>query len=705
MKKDGITGKDTANKRIIPLIGAILVFVLCFAELYLGENVGVSDNGDFRRVLLVNNLEYKDDTDYYYLFKQDYTMKVEGKAFPQKLASLWDTYNEDDIYWSPQFTIIKASKTINYFVNIITGRSETDYNIMWLALIYILMLSVAAWGIFTFFSDSTVKIRIAVFLIFIIMFCDIGYILYFNSFYGEPLQYVALMMLISVGLLIHRRPSVPKVICFFVALYFFAGSKLANIPYSVIVCILSLTFIVLRRDWLFKIGVIVSLIVTVVCVINLSARIPDWMNKDTTYQSVFYGAIKESDTPEKDLKFFGVDEKYAALMNTNAYMDKDEYAYDILSDEFDRDFYQRVSKLKIVFFYMLHPVRLVKNISYAIENSAYIRPPNSGNSKTVLMQLTGKYSLWSHLRVIFKFLYTPIVIFTAFILITAYTVVIDVFYLKRRKKEPRSMIYMMSSFNVLVIGLWINMVLPIIGNGHADIAKHMFLFVNCIDILFAVAIMTIIRMKKYNIVLSVAGIAALAVACNYQPPKRTMTFGTYMGEPVKWEIYESLNDGSEILVTKDCIETGTFDTDNNLWEFSDLRAWLNNEFLAEFTDEERARIKTTSNAVIVPTEYKSLAVAGDHTNYWNFTKKSSADLSKTAYHYYVDDYVYIPTLEMLNYIGGKNNYWVLCPYGNNTNMERFVDEYGFVLHTVVTNDKGIRAVIRYNAATDIANTD
>ena len=44
------------SKRAFPLIGAIIVFVLVFSVLYLGDNVGLSDNGDFRRVLLVNNL-------------------------------------------------------------------------------------------------------------------------------------------------------------------------------------------------------------------------------------------------------------------------------------------------------------------------------------------------------------------------------------------------------------------------------------------------------------------------------------------------------------------------------------------------------------------------------------------------------------------------------------------------------------------------
>ena len=86
-----------------------------------------------------------------------------------------------------------------------------------------------------FFADEPRKMQIAVFLIFVFIFCDAGYLLYFNSLYGEPLQYVSLMILIALGLLIYKRPTIPKIACFFVALYFFAGSKLANVPYSVIV--------------------------------------------------------------------------------------------------------------------------------------------------------------------------------------------------------------------------------------------------------------------------------------------------------------------------------------------------------------------------------------------------------------------------------------------------------------------------------------
>ena len=688
------TSKPVVKNRIFPLLGAIIVFALCFVILYAGEDVGLSDNGDFRRVLMVNNLEYRNDADSAYLFKEDYRMITEGDTFSEKIASLWDTSNEKEIYSSPQFLLIKVSKTLNYISNIISGRSENAYSIIWLAFLYILMLSVAAWGIFTFFADYSTKIRIAVFAVFILMFCDAGYILYFNSFYGEPLQYTALMLLIAVGLLIYRRPSIPKVICFFIALYFFAGSKLANVPYSVMVCVLALTMLFLRKDKLFKIGVIAAFLVAVCSIAGLYSTVPDWMQKDTTYQSVFFGIAKESGRVEKDLKFLGVDEKYAPLANTTAYMDEDEYPMDITTKEFEHDFYDRVSRVKIAVFYVFHPVRLFKNLNAAISNSAYIRPPGAGNSLTVPMEMTNRWSLWSRLRTAVKFPFVPIVVLISFILITAYTVMVDIFYYRRRKDEPKQNIYMMASFNVLVLGLWINLVIPIIGNGEADIAQHMFLFTNCIDILIAVLIIADVNAKKRNLIIALTAAAALIAVCNFTAPKPSVKFGTYEGRPIEWEVYESLNDGTQILVTKKPVAYMPFDGSDNSWTESDLRIWLNTEFFDSFSDEERSRIYATTNAVILPYERKDEAVAGDHTHYWNFTRKYADDLSKTAYHYYVEDYVYIPTVDMLKNISGHKQYWVLCPYASNTTMGRFVNGDGFVLHSSVNNTKGVRAVIR-----------
>ena len=662
--------------------------------LYLGDNVGLSDNGDFRRVLLGNNLKYADDTDHYYLFKEDYKMTVSGSTFSEKVKSVCETNKENEIYSSPHFMVIKLSKVLNLVSNTVFHRDETSYDIFYLAAIYIFLLALAAWGIFTFFADFKRSQRIAVLILFFVMFCDSGYLLYFNSFYGEPLQYVSLMMLISAGLMIYKRPSVPKVVYFYAVLYMFAGSKLVNIPFSIIVSLLAAVIMILRKDRLFKAAVVISAVVSVGFMINLYVSIPDWMQNDTTYQSVFFGVIKESETPEKDLEELGTSPDYAVLMNTHAYMDGSDYPLDINSESFKEKFYDKVSKTDILFFYIRHPGRLFKELNTAIENSAYIRPPGLGNSKTEIMGTTERWSAWSNIRIAMKFLYSPLVIYIIFAALSVYIILVDIFLIRRRKLEIPNRLYMLCGANVLILGLWINMVLPIIGNGEADLAKHMCLFTTCNDILFAVLLIGMFNMSRGRIIACSAAVAAAVMVFYVSPPKQVVSFGTYNGNPIKWEVLSQENDNSVILITKKCINEMSFDDSSNNWEKSDLRVWLNGEFLKEFTDAEKNKIEPVVNEVLLSYDDRNLAVSGDHAHYWNFTKKTVNDLSETAYRCYVEDKVFIPTPGMLGETDSNGSYWVLCPYGSNSYMERYMKSNGFILHTNVKNKKGVRAVLK-----------
>ena len=71
-------------------------------------------------------------------------------------------------------------------------------------------------------------------------------------------------------------------------------------------------------------------------------------------------------------------------------------------------------------------------------------------------------------------------------------VFMNVFYIHNHKIESPKRKYMICALDILILGLWINLVLPVLTNGEADLAKHMFLFINCIDILFFVCIMGIV---------------------------------------------------------------------------------------------------------------------------------------------------------------------------------------------------------------------
>lgn len=75
-----------------------------------------------------------------------------------------------------------------------------------------------------------------------------------------------------------------------------------------------------------------------------------------------------------------------------------------------------------------------------------------------------------------------------------------------------------------------------------------------------------------------------------------ITFGTYNNEPIEWMVLDKEGD-NYLLLTKYAVETMTYyagDDANDQWEYSDIRAWLNNDFIdTAFTDNERACINTT----------------------------------------------------------------------------------------------------------------
>ena len=79
--------------------------------------------------------------------------------------------------------------------------------------------------------------------------------------------------------------------------------------------------------------------------------IPKWIHNVTRYHTVFYGILKGSEEPEKDLEFLGIDKKYAVFVaDTNAYGNHGEY--DIDSDEFSKDVYEKAGTFNI--FKILH---------------------------------------------------------------------------------------------------------------------------------------------------------------------------------------------------------------------------------------------------------------------------------------------------------------------------------------------------------------
>ena len=269
----------------------------------------------------------------------------------------------------------------------------------------------------------------------------------------------------------------------------------------------------------------------------------------------------------------------------------------------------------------------------------------------------------------------------------------NIFYIHNHKIETPQKKYMICSLDVLILGLWINLLLPVLANGEGDIAKHMFLFTNCIDILFFVCIIGIISMPLKKLIRAAAALAVLTGIFYIHMPRESVTFGRLNGRDIEWTV-EKTDGNTMLLITKDCIGYMPFDDKTNDWETSDLRRWLNDDFLDEFSDEEKSRIIETENTVPLIYDERGRAQTGNHAHYWNLTKALANDMLDTAYRHQVKDRVFIPSLDMIEDISGGGTYWILCPYTSNNFMQRFMNYDGFLLHTDIASEKGVRAVIR-----------
>ena len=134
-----------------------------------------------------------------------YTMELDGVTLGEQLKSLFATTMEDELYSSPHFVFIKLSKLMNYVYNHFRGASLDQYNLAFLAFLYLMVLAVAAWLIVRHLRVRTAGRQLLALFLFLFLFCDAGYLLYFQSFYGEALQYVSLMLAVGLWFRLYER--------------------------------------------------------------------------------------------------------------------------------------------------------------------------------------------------------------------------------------------------------------------------------------------------------------------------------------------------------------------------------------------------------------------------------------------------------------------------------------------------------------------
>lgn len=445
--------KVTKSENIFCLLTVIFLVWL----LLVNPIAGIADNGDFNRALMPNYMTVPDDVVYFDLVTEEYTII-------NPLPIIYPSYVNAHI-----LPVMTAK-----MLNVLTYSREV-FNIRFMSAVYIMLFAVAMCLILRGFKLKKLWQNVLLFSLFVFMFANSGNALYFGSLYAEPAAFV--FFLAAAGCLRlcvkSDKPCFGMYIAFLVFAALFFGSKMQYAPLAVLLIPLSVYAVRIFRER--KTAIITVTVVGCVACLMFYICQPSYLDNVTTYNAVFRGIVTDEESAEY-LDELGLPKEYAALAGTGAF--DDEHPIDIYSDEFNENFYEKMSKGKLVKFYLTHPLFFINTLEENAKSCYLNQPKYLGNR-------TASYSaekvtfdgLQHYCDFKLKFFPKNFWCIAAFLALYAAWLV---FRFKRGSKGERLWtVFLM----MLIVFATVQYVLPTVGDGGADLAKQLYMFNISLDFL------------------------------------------------------------------------------------------------------------------------------------------------------------------------------------------------------------------------------
>lgn len=461
-------------------LAAAATCVLAISLIMLPPVIGVADNGDFSRLMRLAGFQYLDPDESY----DDRYFAYAHQYFGYK--SNWGSS-----YVTTQVVLLSV---VGWLARLFDGEV---FDIRWLGAVYTGMLATAIY-LFIRNADAVAGNRAATAIygvfaagMLLFVFGDIGYLAYFHSFYGEP--YALLGMLLSVAAIMAMtqadKPSGWQLALLVSAAVAVATSKIQHAPFGFAFGLIVWRMAGLRDDKRWRRMTHVGLGILLGSSVLMLVFAPGGLKQINLYQSVFYGILKDSPDARRDMMELGIPERYLPLAGTN-YFQKDVA---IPQDDpvLRREVLQKLSHKDVALYYLRHPERLWQKLNKAAENGVSVRPSYLGNydasagkPRGALSDTFDTYSDWkSH--------HMPHSLSWFAGCWLAYLAVLGLLWRNAVSRRVRARLETMAIISLC--GLFA-LVVPILGDGEADLGKHLFMFNVCFDMMLISAALFLLHL-------------------------------------------------------------------------------------------------------------------------------------------------------------------------------------------------------------------
>ncbi|HJH62314.1 MAG TPA: DUF6273 domain-containing protein [Firmicutes bacterium] len=706
---------EAGYQRYCGLLFGALALVMVACVLFVGQDVGLSNNGDFVRTMAASSLRFGNQLPSHTYVDTFQIVLPHPSAWQNVLSIL---FGGDGLANYPSLHVlpVRVSVVLSLVVNKLAGLPMDTYHLEVLGGMYTLLYAAGIGLLLSQFRLRRLWQDLLVKLAALVVLCDIGYVAYFNSLYGEALEHIALVycaaMLVRV---LTRQPTVWDGVWCALAAASYGWAKFFNIPVAILL-VLVLEGIVLvrlgRRRVLAAGGAALALL------LGVWAIVPGWMDVETNYNAVFYGIVRDvdEDTAKEYLSDLGLPEELSDYRDTNYYLGG---LLESLEARGLRDAAESVTKLDLVRFYLTHPGRLWEQMQLTALHCGMIRPyylANYGGDQP-LMSYSQRMSLWSTARDALPFdtLAGNLAVPAAF---TALAVLVW-----RRRLKP-------AHLALLLLALWGALGycygLPVMLNGEGDFAKHMFAFLELLDLLLlaclALALDRAGRGRPEGVLCPAVG-GALALALLLPPawdqaaslwqagqahsqlqPGSYVTLGNYGGQPLTWLVVGQEEDRFTLLCQDEAISLPFDEDGGNDWLGSTLRTWLNDGFLDGFSPDHLALLQAQDNTVLLPDHLRGQAQEG-HLDFACTHIAVLADRGyDRAYRRQAQDTVTLPDIDLIATLAraGQDisgaSYWLETPYCPSDALVRYAARDGHLYFGPAQVARVVRPVVQITGA-------